>query len=116
MLVKSRDWLSLPLLLAALACGVVGLFPHHGWQIDPQTNDRVSTWTIGLPFSPLWIYVHRMSLDGTFNWKATIQFVCWSWASIIIGVTLFGIRKRRRTKHQYFSDTDVITALQNKDA
>lgn len=105
--VATHDPMSIPLLLAALACIVVGLFPHRDRHIDSRTHEPVITWTVGLPFSPVGTSVNRWAPDGTFDTKGKIQFVSWSWASIVMGVILLVWRRRRRSKHQNAEETAV---------
>jgi len=105
--VALHDRLSTPLLLTALACIIIGLFPHHESHIDPQTNEKVTTWTVGLPFSPVGTSVNRRAPDGTLDTDGKVQFVSWSWASVVFGVVLLEMRKRRRRKDQNAGETAV---------
>lgn len=88
------------LLVAAIVCVLVGLFPQGESHRDPATDEQLTEWTLGFSFSPLWEYNKRQSPDGSFTWKAGFQFLSWSWIPIAAGAALLELWTRRRRKRK----------------
>lgn len=93
----ARDWVSWCLLVVAIGCFAVGLFPGRSERADPASGDRVSDWSLGLRFSPVWEYVRREKPDGGFDMRSGINVLSWSSLMILAGVVAFkGFGWRRR--------------------
>lgn len=95
---KERDRLSLSLLFVTILCVTIGFLPQRNWYVDPETNHHVTEWTLGFRFSPLWKYINSEAPDGSFVWKAGIEFPSWSWVPFTAGAVCFELWSRRRRK------------------
>ena len=72
------------MLAMAIFCFVVSFLPYGGSHIDPNTGEKVTEWSVGLPFSPLWEYVRRDTASGM-KVEMGIRFLSWSWLPFLAG-------------------------------
>jgi hypothetical protein len=94
-----RDQTSRGLLVAALACLTIALFPNWDERVDPETGARVSAQTLGLWFSPLHESVRQESESG-FTWKGGVRWLSWSWVFVVIAVGCFEALRVRHREYQ----------------
>ena len=95
---KVSDRLSLTLLFLAIICVTIVFFPQSNGYVDPETNEHVTEWTLGFRFSPLWKYINSEAQDGSFVWKAGLQFPSWPWIPFAAGVACLELWSRHRRK------------------
>lgn len=80
------------LLGVAIVCFLLALFPARKGYTDPETDEQVTEWSIGLPFSPLWKYMKRDSATGM-KMEMGIRFLSWSWIPFVAGGLCLKLRR-----------------------
>ena len=79
------------LLALAIFCFVLSFLPYGGSHIDPNTGDKITEWSVGLPFSPLWKYLRRDTATGM-QVEMGIRFLSWSWLPVFAGSLCLKLR------------------------
>src|SRR5688572_13081317 len=95
-MLADRDRVSWCLLLVAVGCLGVALFPQWDEWVDPATGDRVSERRLGLWFSPVHQTERRDTAQGGFTWRAGVNWLSWSSLLVVVGVVCFEVFRQRR--------------------
>lgn len=91
------------MLAVAIFCFVVSFLPYGGIHIDSDTGDKVTEWSLGLPFSPLWEYSRRDTESGM-QVEMGIRFLSWSWLPFLAGG--FWLKLRHHFGQMLVNDPD----------
>lgn len=83
------------LLGVAIVCFVLSLFPYGGSHTDPETDEQVTEWSVGLPFSPLWKYTQR-GTPPEIQVEMGIHFLSWSWIPLVVSSLCLRLRRHHR--------------------
>jgi hypothetical protein len=79
-------WLRWLLVVAAIGCFIVGVFPHSRNWVDSASGEKISARWIGLWLSPLQYRVHRTSARGGIRIEEGTNWLSLSSLVILLGV------------------------------